>query len=178
MKFLKWLLIILVVVLGLFFAVSFLLPKAYYVERSTTINAPAMVVYKEVVDLEAWQTWNPWNELDPAMTISYGEIKVGVGASYSWQSDKAGNGTMRITDTLAPSFARYELIFEGYEENPSFTEFKLEGENPSGPTTVTWTFEGDVGDKLFARWMVILMDKMVGASYEQGLAKLKEKCEG
>jgi uncharacterized protein YndB with AHSA1/START domain len=178
MKFLKWLLISLVVLLGLVFVVSYLLPKEYYVERTKTINAPAMVVYQQVVDLEAWQTWNPWNELDPEMTISYGEIKVGTGASYSWQSEKAGNGTMRITETVPPSNARYELIFEGFEDNPSISEFKLEGENLAGPTTVTWTFEGDVGDKLFARWMVILMDKMVGASYEQGLASLKAQCEG
>jgi hypothetical protein len=84
---------------------------------------------------------------------------------------------MRIVDTTPPSHAKYELIFEGFEDNPSISEFRLAGDNPLGPTSVTWTFEGDVGDKLFARWMVVLMDKMVGASYEQGLATLKEQCE-
>lgn len=178
MKFLKWLLIVLVGLLALFFVVSFLLPKSYYVERSTTINVPAAIVYQQVTDLEAWQSWNPWNDLDPEMTIIYGDTKVGKGASYDWKSEKAGNGTMRITETTPPSYARYELIFEGFEDNPSISEFKLESDGLSGPTTVTWSFEGDVGDKLFARWMVLLMDKMVGASYEQGLANLKAECEG
>lgn len=178
MKFLKWLLIVLAGLLGLLFGVSFLLPNAYSVERSTTINAPAMVVYQQVSDLKAFEEWNPWKDLDPDMTLSFGEITAGQGASYSWKSEVTGNGTMRLVDTTVPTYVRYELIFEGYEDNPSISEFKLDGEGLSGPTTVTWSFAGDVGDKLFARWMVILMDKMVGASYEQGLAQLKEKCEG
>lgn len=177
MKFLKWFLIILTGILALFLAVSFFLPKEYYVERSTTINAPAMVVYQQVSDLEAFMDWNPWTDLDPEMTITYGDIKAGKGASYTWQSEKTGNGMMRMTDTAPPTYVRYELIFEGYEDNPSVSEFSLEAQGLSGPTTITWSFTGDVGDKLFARWMVLLMDKMVGASYEQGLANLKARCE-
>jgi hypothetical protein len=50
------------------------------------------------------------------------------------------------------------------------------GDNPE-TTTVTWTFEGTVGDSFFARWMTVMVDKFVGASYEKGLGMLKERCE-
>ena len=178
MKFLKWLLIVIGGLLALFFVVTYFLPKDYYVERSVEISTPAVMIYKEVTDLEAWQTWNPWNKLDPDITISFGDVIIGAGASYSWISEVAGNGTMVITETEAPKVVRYQLIFEGYENDPSFSSMYLNGQDPLGPTEVTWTFEGNVGDKFFARWMALLMDKFVGASYEQGLQSLKERCEG
>ncbi len=177
MKFVKWLIVAVAVLLGLFVLVTFFLPQDYYVERTTRINAPAPVVYSQVADLEAWQKWNPWSDLDPEMEITYGESKVGQGASYSWISEAAGNGSMTITEADAPNHVRYKLAFEGYESQPSFSEMILKSDNPAGPTTVTWTFEGDVGDKFFARWMAVLMDKFVGASYDKGLAALKERCE-
>ncbi|MEX0326193.1 MAG: SRPBCC family protein [Puniceicoccaceae bacterium] len=178
MKFLKWLLIIVGGLLGLFIVVSFFLPKAYYVERSIDISAPAVLVYSQVSDLDAWRKWDPWGELDPDMTVTYGESRVGLGASYSWQSETSGDGTMEIVEVEAPNRIKYKLTFEGYEDNPSYSRILLEAGNAIGPTTVTWTFEGDVGEKLFARWMVLLMDKFVGMNYEKGLSNLKALCEG
>lgn len=178
MKFLKWLLIIVAGLLGLFVVVSFFLPKEYYVERSITVSAPAVLVYSQVADLEAWQEWDPWGELDPDMTVSFGESRVGLGASYSWQSETSGNGSMEIVEVDPPNLAKFKLVFEGYEDNPSYSRMLLEAADAIGPTTVTWTFEGDVGEKLFARWMVLLMDKFVGVNYEKGLANLKARCEG
>ena len=177
MNFAKWFIVVVASLLGLFILATFFLPTDYYVERSVEINAPAIAVYPQVADLEVWQEWNPWNELDPEMTIEYGEITVGKGAFYSWKSDVAGSGKMTITDAEAPSMVSYELVFEGYENAPSFSKMLLATEDPLGPTTVTWTFEGSVGDKFFARWMAFLMDKFVGTSYEQGLQALKERCE-
>jgi len=178
MKAVKWIIISVAVLLGLFVGITFFLPKAYYVERSVEISAPVVVVYSQVVDLELWQEWNPWSVMDPDMAITYSESRVGQGASYSWDGEKAGRGKMTIIQAEAPNLARYELVFEGYENLPSYSSMILKATDPLGPTTVTWTFEGEVGEKLFARWMVLVMDKFVGASYEQGLQALKERCEG
>lgn len=177
MKAVKWFLIILTAVLALFIAVSFFLPRDYHVERSVMIEAPLPLVYSQVADLEAWQSWNPWSKADEEMVVTYGEKRLGLGASYSWQSEVAGNGRMTIIETNPPKSVRYLLEFEGYEELPSYSSIILDAPNALGPTQVTWTFEGNVGEKLFARWMVLLMDKLVGASYQQGLQALKEQCE-
>ncbi|HSH09389.1 MAG TPA: SRPBCC family protein [Oceanipulchritudo sp.] len=178
MKAVKWVIIGVASLLFLFFGITFFLPNAYYVERSVEISAPPVMVYSQVVDLEVWQEWNPWNKMDPDMVITYGEKRVGAGAFYSWSGEIAGGGKMAIIETEAPSHVRYELIFEGFENEPSYSSMILKASDPLGPTMVTWTFEGDVGNKLFARWMVVLMDRFVGASYEQGLDALKERCEG
>ncbi|MGC9452293.1 MAG: SRPBCC family protein [Oceanipulchritudo sp.] len=178
MKTVKWIIIIVAVLLGLFIAVTAFLPKDYHVERSVVISAPAVLVYSQVVDLEAWQAWNPWSEMDPEMTIEYGENTVGKGAWYAWTSNVAGNGRMTIIETSAPNTVRYELVFQGYDELPSYSSMILEADDPLSPTRVTWTFEGDVGDQFFARWMAVAMDKFVGESYQQGLKALKKRCEG
>ena len=157
--------------------ISFFLPKAYYVERSVEINAPANAIYAQVSDLEAWQEWNPWNIMDPEIVVSYGEIRSGEGASYAWISEVAGNGSMRIVKADPPERADFELVFEGYEDNPSYSSILLAASGAGQPVTVTWTYEGNVGDRLLARWVTLLMDRFVGASYEKGLKSLKERCE-
>ena len=177
MKFVKWIIIFVAVMLGLFVAVTAFLPKDYHVERSIEVSAPIALVYSQVVDLEAWQAWNPWNELDPDIVIEYGEKKAGEGAWYEWRSEVAGNGKMTITETEVPLKVRYVLSFEGFEDLPSYSSMLLQAGDPLSPTTVTWTFEGTVGDRFFARWMSVLMDKFVGQNYEKGLQMLKERCE-
>ena len=118
--------------------------------------------------------------VDPDIVIVYGDQSSGAGASYSWVSEIAGNGKMRILETDPNRYARYELIFEGYEELPSYSTILIapppvDAEEPVHE--VTWTFEGNVGDFFFARWMSVMVDKFVGASYEKGLAALKARCE-
>lgn len=177
MKFAKWLIIAVAAILGIFVVITFFLPKDYYVERSIEIEAPAFLIFANVADLEAWQTWNPWNEMDPDIEITFGEKTVGTGASYTWVSEKMGGGEMLIVLSKAPEVVRYQLTFEGYEETPGYSDMLLKAESATGPTIVTWTFEGDTGDKFFSAWMSLFMDTLLGPSYEDGLAKLKEKCE-
>jgi hypothetical protein len=178
MKAVKWIIIAVAVLLGLFVLVTLFLPKDYYVERTEIIEAPAVVIYVQIADLKAWQEWNPWKEMDPDMALTYGEATSGMGAWYSWESEIAGSGRMTIIEADPPKNIRFELLFKGYESVPSYSGFTLEGEELTGPVKVTWSFEGSVGDKLFARWMTLFIDKFVGESYENGLKALKERCEG
>ena len=85
---------------------------------------------------------------------------------------------MSIIGTNPPNDIRFELIFDGYESEPSHSSFILEGNGMVDPVRVTWTFEGSVGDKFFARWMTLMIDKFIGNSYEKGLQSLKVRCEG
>lgn len=177
MKFVKWLILSVALLLLVFCAITYFLPREYYIERSTEVKAPALLIFANVADLESWQTWNPWNKMDPDIELSYGEKRVGSGASYSWTSEKIGDGSMHIIEAKAPEYVQYKLLFEGYEDNPGFSEMILKAESATGPTTVTWTFQGETGDKFFAPWMGVMMDKLLGPSYEQGLKDLKQTCE-
>lgn len=176
MKVVKWVVgIVLVLFLG-FIAITYFLPKEYSVVRTTTIQASPETVYNEVSDLEKWQEWNPWNKADPNIKITYGEKTQGAGASYAWESQSMGDGEMRIIATDPPSQVQYALIFEGYEDQPNYSEFSIESANESS-SKVTWSFEGSVGDTFFGRWFSLLIEKQVGPSYEEGLEALKNRLE-
>ena len=42
---------------------------------------------------------------------------------------------------------------------------------------VTWSNEGDLGGNPVNRYFGLMMDKMIGPDFEEGLAKLKEIAE-
>lgn len=76
-------------------------PDDFHVERSAEINAPAAAVFTQVNDLEKWQGWSPWVELDPNAKNEFSATKVGKDASMSWDGNsQVGKGTLTITDSV------------------------------------------------------------------------------
>lgn len=177
MKIVKWIIGVVAILFLVFVVVTAFLPKDYKMERSVVIDARPGVIYNQLADLEAWQEWNPWNEMEPELTIRFGEKTVGEGAYYEWEGETSGSGRMEIVETQPPFLVRYQLIFEGYEDNPSTSAFRLNPLPDGSGTEAVWSFSGNVGDGYFARWLSVLIDSLVGASYEQGLKALKARCE-
>lgn len=175
MKIAKWFVIGFVVVLILLFLVSLFLPSRYAVERSTTVQAPIQVVYGAVTDLTVWTDWEPWGQSDDSMEVTYGEKTSGEGASYSWTGKSTGSGTMTIIETEAPIRVEYELKFHT-DDVPAYSTMRLEAIDAT-TTKVVWSFHGDLGRSPIARYFGLLIDEMVGASFETGLANLKALCE-
>lgn len=177
LKALKWFLYGLLVLVGAFTLATFFVPKSYALSRSLEVAAPPALVFSQVVDLEAWQQWNPWNAADPDITIEYGATRVGVGAEYRWESAVLGGGRMQVTAVEFPGRVEYLLEFTGYESQPSTSAFVIEAGADAGRSVVTWTLEGSVGDAFYGRWSTLLMERFVGPSYEEGLRKLAARCE-
>ena len=46
-------------------------PAEFRVTRSTTIAAPAPLVFAQVNDFHKWEAWSPWEKLDPNMKKTY-----------------------------------------------------------------------------------------------------------
>ena len=148
----------------------------YEVQRTITINAEPAQVYDRIVDLRKWQSWSPWERMDPNMTKSYTGPDSGVGASYSWSGNrKVGQGNMTITDVAEPGRVTLDLHFLKPFKARNETAFSLE---PAGDgTRVTWTMTGR--HNILSRIMGVFMsmDKMVGKDFEMGLAQLKQDVE-
>ena len=105
MKFLKYLiLLLLIVIIGTSIYIA-TLDGNYDIKRTRTIKAPIEVVFNEINDFRNWQNWGPWYELDSTIIASFPDLTSGVGASYTW-TGKDGSGTMK-TLSLTP---KKELI--------------------------------------------------------------------
>jgi uncharacterized protein YndB with AHSA1/START domain len=151
-------------------------PDSFRVQRSLSIKAPPEKLFALINDFKAWTAWSPWEKKDPAMKRSYGALTSGKGAAYAWDGDKnVGQGSMEITDTLAPSRVALRLDFVKPFEAHNTVEFTLKAEGEG--TTVTWTMDGPT--PFFGKIIHVFidMDRMVGKDFESGLANLKTAAE-
>ena len=150
---------------------------SYQVERSITINADQAPIYDKIANFRQWESWSPWDEMDPDMRKTYGGPEAGVGASYAWVGNrKVGQGNMAITDAAAPNRVDIDLEFLKPFKAQNKTVFRLDSAGQG--TEVTWTMTGQ--HTFLSRIMGIFMpmDKLVGKDFEKGLARLKADVEG
>lgn len=170
MKFLKGLVIVLLVLFAGYCIWMATLPSSYNVERTATIDAPPAQVYAVVNNFETWENWDPWSTMDSTNVITMGESSEGMGASYSWKGDVTGQGTQEITSVTENESISTHIVFVGMGESDS--KWIFESAEGGEKTNVTWTLSGDVG--FFGRIQTVFMDGAVGPQYEQGLENLNE----
>lgn len=150
-----------------------LMPREYAVERSLVVEAEPEAVYALVADLEANQVWSPWKHKDPSIDVTYGDKKVGPGASYSWTSEDSGIGSLTIAEAIPNQSLTTALDFDG-----TLATGHWSFEPAEGGTKVTWGISGDNGFNPIARWFGLAMDSLVGADFELGLERLAATAEG
>jgi hypothetical protein len=151
----------------------------FRVERSIAIQAPPSAIVPLIDNFHRWVDWSPFEGLDPDLKRTYEGAPSGKGAIYAWSgNNKAGAGRMEITEAT-PTAVIIKLDFSKPFKAHNIAEFTLE---PQGETTtVTWAMHGPnpFSNKLIKALMgmVFDMDKVVGAQFAQGLAKMKAAAE-
>lgn len=173
MKVLKIIGIVLVTLVAVLFITVQLLPSEVHIQRSINVNAPAAMIYQDLIIFKNFGEWSPFPALDPEMTTSYSGPTYGTGGSMSWESNVLGNGSMTLVDANYQQGITYEMTFEGNASRP-LAEIQL-FENENG-TQVTWTYD-DKDLHGLSRIMGVMMDPMMGPTYEQGLQNLKLRME-
>lgn len=148
----------------------------YVVERATTIDAPAELIYGQIVDLRRWTAWSPWDDLDPDLKRTYSGSDSGPGAIYNWSGNrKAGEGRMEITEAVEASNVKIALQFLKPFKSSSVTTFDLSADGAA--TRVTWTMSGPKTLMIRVMGLFKSMDKMIGPDFEKGLDRLKNVAE-
>jgi hypothetical protein len=175
--FLKWLLIIFLALVGIFFAGGFFIPDAWQVSRSKTIAAPSDAVYAQVATLKNWPVWSPWTaEKDPSLTYTYEGPETGVGAKQLWKSAKMGTGWLEIKEADPAKGVSYELFID-MGNMQSTIKATIAFMPADGGTHVTWTDRGNSEGSLVKRWMSLMISKMLGGELDVALTGLKKASE-
>jgi uncharacterized protein YndB with AHSA1/START domain len=165
-----------VVLIAALLGVAATKPNAFRVQRAATIKASPERIFPFINDFHTWNSWSPWEKIDPAMQRTYSGVASGAGAIYEWEgTNKVGKGRMEITSTVPPSKVIIKLDFLKPMEGHNTAEFTLEPHGDS--TNVTWAMYGpsQFASKVFQ--VFVSMDKMIGKSFEIGLANLKALAE-
>jgi hypothetical protein len=143
--------------------------------RSTVIKASPATIHALVNDFHQWEQWSPWVKMDAGrLSQTYEGPSSGVGAGYTWAGPKTGKGRMEIL-TSTPAHIGIALDFVAPMKRSNKADFTFTPH--ADGTHVEWSMTGPMG--LFDKIMQIFfsMEKMVGPSFEQGLAGIKSLAE-
>lgn len=98
----------------------------YSVESSTVINAPAPLLFREVLDLSNWKTWNTWNS-QKEISLNVSEDPATEGAIFSWKAENIQDGKITNIANIP-----YNQIEQSLTVETSFGE---------ATAKILWTFE-------------------------------------
>lgn len=171
-KFLKWVLISLLVIIGLYCLIGLFAPSVYKVERTKTISASPAIVYSQISNLKSWNSWTAWARMDSAMTTTYEGVDGELGSLMRWESEEMGAGNVEITELVPNEKVGYKLTFVDWG-SVSTGVFTIS--DSSGSSYVSWSNEGDI--PFIMRTMCLFMggmDAMMGPDFEKGLNNLAE----
>ena len=151
-------------------------PDTFSVQRSATIKAPPERIFALINDFPSWQTWSPWEKLDPALKRTLRGAPTGKGSIYEWTGNaKVGAGRMEITDAAAPNKVEIKLDFIKPFEGHNQTVFTLQPQGES--TEVKWAMAGPAPFVSKLMGIFFNMDTMIGKDFESGLANIKAAVE-
>lgn len=174
MEILKKILIVLIIILAITLIVAIALPNQYKVERTIVIDAPPSAVYPLVAELENWNVWSPWADMDPEAKHTYTGVSGQPGSSWKWDGEILGSGAMTHTELEPNKAVKSTLEFYSPQQMRSDEMWTFESVN--GSTKVTWSDYGDL-DYPVGRYFGLFIDDMMGDDFEQGLQNLKKMAE-
>jgi hypothetical protein len=168
--------VVLILLVAGFAAVVAMRPNTFSITRSVKIAAPPDVVFDQINDFHKWDAWSPWKKLDPNAKDTFSGPSEGKGAKFGWSgNDEIGEGHMTILESRRPELINIDLTFVKPMQSSALTQFAFQ---PAGEETlVTWTMSGEQTFMEKAVCMFMDMDKMVGGSFEEGLANIKKVAE-
>jgi uncharacterized protein YndB with AHSA1/START domain len=175
-KFLVVIGVVLVVCIAIVLVRAAMLPNDFRVSRSTLIQAPPDKVFALINDMKSFNLWNPFAKMDPTTKIAYRGSAGGPGAAFDWEgTGQAGKGSLAILEVTAPMAVTMKLDILKPMESHNNVVFALQ---PRGASTeVSWTMTGPYPYLNRIAGTIFNMDKMIGGTFESGLADLKRLSE-
>ncbi len=175
MAFARLMFRVLLTLLILLAVIGMLLPSAAQVERDITIEAAPAKLFPHLNGMRAFHAWSPWANIDPQTHYEFSGPETGVGSRMTWSSgdQRVGEGSQEITASVANQ--RVETRLEFGDKGHGTATFVLE---PDGRATrLRWQFSTEFGWDLFGRYVGLMLDSMIGTSYDKGLRDLKSRIE-
>ena len=171
----KTIAIVIVVALAATLGYAATRPDTFRVQRTISIKAPPEKILAQVNNFHDWNSWSPYEKMDPAMKRTFSGAASGPGAVYAWDGNgDAGAGRMEIKEA-SPSKTVIKLDFSKPFEASNVAEFSVDTQGDS--SNVTWAMYGPAPYISKVMGLFFNMDSMIGKDFEAGLANLKTVAE-
>ena len=172
-------LLVLVAAIAALLAYAAMQAPSFRIERAAHIAAPLARIAALIDDFHAWQSWSPWEKLDPALQRTFSGPVSGRGTVYEWSgNNKAGAGRMEITgETVDASRGVITIRLDFFKPFKASNTAEFSLTPGAGGTELRWAMFGPRPFVSKLMGVFIDMDKMVGKDFEAGLAALKREAE-
>lgn len=170
MKIFRFLLIVIGIFIFLLFAIPIFLPNKAYSEREIEINMRVDSIYNFVMDLNNFQEWNPWTDMEKELVLTVAKNNNST-AKIEWDGDTLGTGYIERIESKPNQWIKSKVAFLKPWKSEALDIMKFKSLD-SNRTIVQWGLEMHL-DYPFGRYFNFFYDKMIGSDYEKGLKKLK-----
>ncbi|GEM_PF-1537199 len=172
MKFLKKLVLSLLIFFGILAIILLLIPSEYEIKRTIEIDAPPAIVYGFVSNIRNWNKWSPlvanakeveyFNDLNPARSGL-----IWFGNDQDWSP-----GFLECFVNTPYDIIQYKLsLREGF--NRAITSFIFI--DKGGKTKLSWSIKSKLD--FWYKYLRFYKEKFFGGVLEEGLANLKTLAE-
>jgi effector-binding domain-containing protein len=169
MKFLKWLLIIVLTIAALILIIPLFMPSTVKVTANKEIAVTPERVFCNVATYTDRGKWDPWLATDPDAKWTQ-EFKPGyVGSFYTWSGKKIGIGKEIVDSVIFGQYIAASITFSD-ETKSSLVEWNLQKTEVG--TAVSWSFSSHMKYPI-GRLMLNLMKGGLQSSFDKGLENLK-----
>jgi hypothetical protein len=139
------------------------------------INNSAAGIYPYLNAINRWPEWTIINKSkDATILYSFSGPERGIGGTITFDGEKLGNGKIIITDSEQDHSLNFEVKLN--EEKVTIHGIILLEPHSSG-TDVSITMEGNVGFHLVNRYIILMMDQVIGPILEETLQNLQSLSE-
>jgi hypothetical protein len=178
MKFLKRLLLLLLVLVAIALVTALFVKKDFGTSREVVINKSKTEVFNYLKLLKNQDNFSKWASLDPAMKKDFKGTDGTVGATSIWSSEKGdvGSGEQEIKKIVDGESIDYELRFLKPIKSTSSANITTTAVNDS-TTKVAWSFKGSMSYPFNIMHLFMDMEKSVGDDFSTGLGNLKKIME-
>ncbi len=160
----------------LLIAGGYLLPQEVRVERSVQIEQTPERIFSILNNMQRFNEWSPWHDLDPDTRYEFFGPEQGPGAGMRWHSDKPEVGSGAQIITTSQPFSRVELELDFGPEGKATAAYVIRP--VEGGAQVSWIMHSRFGNNPAERYIGLVLDDLVGPDFEKGLKQLKELAEG
>lgn len=166
MKFLKYLILIILGIIGIYVVACLASEKVSEVVVTKEMDADVNKVYPVVNDFNHYVNWNEWARMDPTSTFEV-DGSDQVGDVYKWEGKEVGTGSLTKISAENNKSIHNHMVFIAPWESEGEDLWAFEAKD--GKTIVTWTTQSE------APWyMRPLMSMMLGGTMEIGLQNMQE----
>lgn len=149
------------------------MPQNYSVSRTLSISAPLDAVQGHVEDMDNWNRWTVWDEVQAPAGAKPARMESGIGSG-KYLSGNSGSGWFVVTHTSEIDGFEYTVYSDKGDKAIALVTFVDQG----GSIKVDWTVKGNVSKPpVLAPYLALIKKFVLGSSLNQNLKNLKKMVE-